>query len=53
MYKRKLKTVFGSGKRKKYKIAYWCESGTFSDAVYYEMPIFALAADLILNDLTI
>lgn len=50
-YMGQLKSVFGSGKRKKYEVAYWGDSETLADAVDYEMPLSALAADFLMEDL--
>lgn len=44
--------VHGSGKRKEYVVGYWGEEETYDNAVDFDMSVFALGADLILQDLT-
>ena len=36
-----------------YNISYWSNGETYDDAVEYQLSKFALAADLLLDDLTI
>ena len=40
-------------KGSKYVVAYWKESETYNDAIDFDMSIFELAADLLLDELVI
>ena len=49
MYNGKIEELKSKGK--KYVVAYWAENESYDDATDYVMSVFALAADLVSDDL--